>query len=51
MLSSHIGYICLAQIQNDYKVINMDQWMGLYRFCNEVCFLILIVPQLGSFIN
>lgn len=22
--------------QSDYKVINMDQWMGFYRFCNEV---------------
>lgn len=43
-----IGYICLTQIQNDYKVINMDQWMGLYRFCNEVCFLILLVPSLAA---
>jgi DCN1-like protein 4/5 len=25
-----------VQIQSDYKVINMDQWMGFYRFCNEV---------------
>lgn len=24
------------QIQTDYKVINMDQWMGFFRFCNEV---------------
>ncbi|XP_059457612.1 uncharacterized protein LOC132187341 [Corylus avellana] len=24
--------------QNDYKVINMDQWMGFYRFCNEISF-------------
>uniref|UniRef100_A0A6N2K5K8 Defective in cullin neddylation protein n=1 Tax=Salix viminalis TaxID=40686 RepID=A0A6N2K5K8_SALVM len=23
------------KIQSDYKVINMDQWMGFYRFCNE----------------
>ncbi|XP_042509427.1 DCN1-like protein 4 isoform X2 [Macadamia integrifolia] len=23
------------KIQNDYKVINMDQWMGFLRFCNE----------------
>uniref|UniRef100_M8C0H5 Defective in cullin neddylation protein n=1 Tax=Aegilops tauschii TaxID=37682 RepID=M8C0H5_AEGTA len=22
--------------QNEYKVINMDQWMGFLRFCNEV---------------
>ncbi|KAL7165190.1 hypothetical protein ACSBR2_040964 [Camellia fascicularis] len=21
--------------QIEYKVINMDQWMGFYRFCNE----------------
>ncbi|RLN05104.1 hypothetical protein C2845_PM13G18400 [Panicum miliaceum] len=24
--------------QNDYKVINMDQWMGFIRFCNEINF-------------
>ncbi|KAK7255154.1 hypothetical protein RIF29_28558 [Crotalaria pallida] len=24
--------------QNDYKVINMDQWMGFFRFCNEINF-------------
>ncbi|XP_021717101.1 DCN1-like protein 4 [Chenopodium quinoa] len=24
--------------QTDYKVINMDQWMGFYRFCNEISF-------------
>ncbi|KAE9621294.1 hypothetical protein Lal_00023592 [Lupinus albus] len=24
--------------QNDYKVINMDQWMGFFRFCNEITF-------------
>lgn len=24
--------------QSDYKVINMDQWMGFYRFCNEISF-------------
>ncbi|XP_058067552.1 uncharacterized protein LOC131216934 [Magnolia sinica] len=24
--------------QNDYKVINMDQWMGFFRFCNEIKF-------------
>ncbi|XP_057967316.1 uncharacterized protein LOC131157292 [Malania oleifera] len=24
--------------QNDYKVINMDQWMGFFRFCNEISF-------------
>ncbi|PKI31567.1 DCN1-like protein 4 [Punica granatum] len=26
------------KIQNDYKVINMDQWMGFLRFCNEISF-------------
>ncbi|XP_057787874.1 uncharacterized protein LOC131005085 [Salvia miltiorrhiza] len=26
------------KIQIDYKVINMDQWMGIYRFCNEISF-------------
>ncbi|KAL6570437.1 hypothetical protein OROMI_014951 [Orobanche minor] len=24
------------KIQIDYKVINMDQWKGFFRFCNEV---------------
>lgn len=24
--------------QTDYKVMNMDQWMGFYRFCNEISF-------------
>ncbi|KAL5219962.1 hypothetical protein ABZP36_024675 [Zizania latifolia] len=24
--------------QNEYKVINMDQWMGFLRFCNEINF-------------
>lgn len=31
MVSSH-----REQIQNDYRAITMDQWMGFYRFCNEV---------------
>ncbi|GKV45400.1 hypothetical protein SLEP1_g52484 [Rubroshorea leprosula] len=26
------------KIQSDYKVINMDQWLGFYRFCNEISF-------------
>lgn len=26
----------LIQVQTDYKVINLDQWMGFYRFCQEV---------------
>ncbi|KAG6791260.1 hypothetical protein POTOM_000372 [Populus tomentosa] len=29
-------FIEYLKIQSDYKVINMDQWMGFYRFCNEV---------------
>ncbi|CAN7134196.1 unnamed protein product [Brassica rapa subsp. narinosa] len=35
------SFVDYLKIQNDYKVINMDQWMGFYRFCNEVCFLLL----------
>ncbi|ONM04493.1 Defective in cullin neddylation protein [Zea mays] len=31
-LSNYLKY------QNDYKVINMDQWMGFMRFCNEINF-------------
>ncbi|KAL2462148.1 protein of unknown function (DUF298) [Abeliophyllum distichum] len=30
--------------QIDYKVINMDQWMGFYRFCNEISF-----PDLSNY--
>lgn len=30
--------------QSDYKVINMDQWMGFYRFCHEISF-----PDLGNY--
>ncbi|CAH9142738.1 unnamed protein product [Cuscuta epithymum] len=26
------------KIQSDYKVINMDQWMGFFRFCSEISF-------------
>ncbi|GAB2293655.1 hypothetical protein Dimus_027867 [Dionaea muscipula] len=26
------------KIQTEYKVINMDQWMGFYRFFNEISF-------------
>ncbi|GMH17698.1 hypothetical protein Nepgr_019539 [Nepenthes gracilis] len=32
-------FIEYLKIQTDYKVINMDQWMGFYRFCNEISFL------------
>ncbi|GJN16121.1 hypothetical protein PR202_gb03078 [Eleusine coracana subsp. coracana] len=27
--------ISYLKFQSEYKVINMDQWMGFYRFCNE----------------
>lgn len=26
------------KIQNEYKVINLDQWKGFHRFCNEISF-------------
>nr|GMD11929.1 DCN1-like protein 4 [Ipomoea batatas] len=32
------AFIQYLQTQNEYKVINMDQWMGFYRFCNEISF-------------
>ncbi|CAH2067959.1 unnamed protein product, partial [Thlaspi arvense] len=31
-------FVDYLKIQNDYKVINMDQWMGFYRFCSEISF-------------
>ncbi|CAN8305063.1 unnamed protein product [Cochlearia groenlandica] len=31
-------FVEYLKIQNDYKVINMDQWMGFYRFCNQISF-------------
>ncbi|KAL0797841.1 hypothetical protein Bca101_053015 [Brassica carinata] len=31
-------FVEYLKIQNDYKVINMDQWTGFYRFCNEISF-------------
>lgn len=34
------------QAQTDYKVINMDQWMGFLRFCNEV---LLFFPHMVLF--
>ncbi|KAF5191783.1 Defective in cullin neddylation protein, partial [Thalictrum thalictroides] len=34
-VDSFIGYL---KSQNDYKVLNMDQWMGFLRFCNEIKF-------------
>ncbi|XP_065868811.1 uncharacterized protein [Euphorbia lathyris] len=37
-------FIEYLKIQSDYKVINMDQWMGFYRFCTEISF-----PDLGNY--
>ncbi|CAN0891125.1 DCN1-like protein 4 [Linum grandiflorum] len=37
-------FIEYMKIQNDYKVINMDQWLGFYRFCNEISF-----PDLSNY--
>ncbi|KAL0724440.1 hypothetical protein Bca4012_039039 [Brassica carinata] len=31
-------FVDYLKVQKDYKVINMDQWMGFYRFCNEISF-------------
>lgn len=31
-------FIEYLKMQTDYKVINMDQWMGFYRFCIEISF-------------
>ncbi|CAK9186817.1 unnamed protein product [Ilex paraguariensis] len=31
-------FVQYIRTQVDYKVINMDQWMGFYRFCNEISF-------------
>ncbi|KHN01285.1 DCN1-like protein 4 [Glycine soja] len=31
-------FVEYLKAQNDYKVINMDQWMGFFRFCNEISF-------------
>ncbi|KAK9130490.1 hypothetical protein Sjap_010977 [Stephania japonica] len=32
------------KVQNDYKVINMDQWLSFLRFCLEISF-----PDLGNY--
>ncbi|XP_022714746.1 DCN1-like protein 4 [Durio zibethinus] len=37
-------FIEYLKIQSDYKVINMDQWMGVFRFCNEISF-----PDLSNY--
>ncbi|KAI4331181.1 hypothetical protein MLD38_029391 [Melastoma candidum] len=31
-------FVEYLKAQNDYKVINMDQWTGFLRFCNEISF-------------
>lgn len=31
-------FVQYLRTQIDYKVINMDQWMGFYRFCHEISF-------------
>ncbi|TYI92874.1 hypothetical protein E1A91_D02G101300v1 [Gossypium mustelinum] len=36
LLDLVLGSQFRAQIQSDYKVINLDQWMGFFRFCNKV---------------
>lgn len=37
-------FVEYLKIQSDYKVINMDQWMGFFRFCSEICF-----PSLSNY--
>ncbi|KAL3528947.1 hypothetical protein ACH5RR_008269 [Cinchona calisaya] len=53
LLNLVLGYQCGPQVdflvqylrtQTDYKVINMDQWMGFYRFCTEISF-----PDLSNY--
>ncbi|RZB41286.1 DCN1-like protein 4 isoform B [Glycine soja] len=36
-------FVEYLKAQNDYKVINMDQWMGFFRFCNEVASFSLLL--------
>uniref|UniRef100_A0A5B6Z7Z8 Defective in cullin neddylation protein n=1 Tax=Davidia involucrata TaxID=16924 RepID=A0A5B6Z7Z8_DAVIN len=38
------SFVEYLRTQIDYKVINMDQWMGFFRFCNEISF-----PDLGNY--
>ncbi|CAA2980959.1 DCN1 4 [Olea europaea subsp. europaea] len=43
VLGSHfrpqaVALIQYLKMQNDYRVINLDQLMGFYRFCNEISF-------------
>ena len=49
-------FLYLWQTQNDYKVINMDQWMGFFRFCNEVATfsttsIVMITIKMKIFLN
>ncbi|KAA3489378.1 DCN1-like protein 4 [Gossypium australe] len=37
-------FIEYLKIQSDYKVVNLDQWMGFFRFCNEISF-----PDLSNY--
>ncbi|CAL5375552.1 unnamed protein product [Camellia sinensis] len=37
-------FVEYLRTQIDYKVINLDQWMGFYRFCNEISF-----PDLSNY--
>ncbi|KAI9107035.1 hypothetical protein K1719_022563 [Acacia pycnantha] len=41
------------QTQSDYKVINMDQWMGFFRFCNEIspCILNWLERESGHYFD
>ncbi|KAM7472957.1 hypothetical protein LguiA_011140 [Lonicera macranthoides] len=32
------AFVGFLKIQNEYKVINMDQWLNFLRFCSEISF-------------
>ncbi|XP_077238050.1 defective in cullin neddylation protein (DUF298) [Tasmannia lanceolata] len=38
------SFIEYLKYQNDYKVMNMDQWMAFHRFCSEINF-----PELDNY--
>ncbi|XP_050380505.1 uncharacterized protein LOC126797819 [Argentina anserina] len=38
------SFVEYLKTQSDYKVINMDQWMGFYRFCDEISY-----PDLSNY--
>ncbi|KAM7254164.1 hypothetical protein ACFE04_031846 [Oxalis oulophora] len=45
---AQVDYIIeYLKIQSDYKVINMDQWLGFFRFCSERC-LVFLYPAMLS---